>query len=393
MLQCARCAVALPPEAEWLSTTQLLDLLSNSTDCDFTCLEYKPDLAFVMYTWPYNPMRSRRQRVLVFFLFTMIVILVGCGPRPGAAERVASDPTSPADSALVVDLPALYIDYAADGVAYVGNTRLAELGVAVGRDLALLDLDAAWIARLTAANIQHVQLLNRPAGVVVLVNGVAVPSVGWNEEMLVNTALLFQALEDDASWLEALLPVAAEWGVGVVVRFPLASDAVPIPLAAASPDAEGVVAVAAAPAAAAQEAYLALIGEPPQLLIEVTYTVDGAWTVADMNATAWSQVIDAPWTRLNLPPALVQKISVAGIKMVTITSNRQGLFVTVNEQALPYLRWANGEVNQLVDLVQKLDLLGAGTQENPATAVLIETVQNLLPFLQTLEVKLIVHFP
>jgi len=323
----------------------------------------------------------------------MIVILVGCGPRPGAAERVASDPTSPADSALVVDLPALYIDYAADGVAYVGNTRLAELGVAVGRDLALLDLDAAWIARLTAANIQHVQLLNRPAGVVVLVNGVAVPSVGWNEEMLVNTALLFQALEDDASWLEALLPVAAEWGVGVVVRFPLASDAVPIPLAAASPDAEGVVAVAAAPAAAAQEAYLALIGEPPQLLIEVTYTVDGAWTVADMNATAWSQVIDAPWTRLNLPPALVQKISVAGIKMVTITSNRQGLFVTVNEQALPYLRWANGEVNQLVDLVQKLDLLGAGTQENPATAVLIETVQNLLPFLQTLEVKLIVHFP
>ncbi|MEZ4734275.1 MAG: hypothetical protein R3E79_44855 [Caldilineaceae bacterium] len=89
------------------------------------CLEYKPNLAFVMYTWPYNPMRSRRQCVLVFVLFTMIVILAGCGPRPGAAERIASDPTSPVDSALVVDLPALYIDYAADGVAYVGNKRLS----------------------------------------------------------------------------------------------------------------------------------------------------------------------------------------------------------------------------------------------------------------------------
>lgn len=306
---------------------------------------------------------------------------------------VAPATVIPPDSALVVDLPALYIDYGVNGIAYVGDTRLVELGAAFGRDLAVLDLDEAWVGRLTAANIQHVQLLNRPAGVVVLVNGVAVPSVGWNEEMLVNTALLFQALEDDASWLEALLPVAAEWGVGVVVRFPLAPDALPIPLAAAEPDTEGVVAAAAAGTPSAQEAYLALIGEPPQLLIEVTYTVDGAWTVADMNATAWSQVMDAPWTRLNLPPALVQKISVAGIKMVTITSNRQGLFVTVNEQALPYLRWANGEVNQLVDLVQKLDLLGAGTQENPATAVLIETVQNLLPFLQTLEVKLIVHFP
>lgn len=329
----------------------------------------------------------------MWFLLALVLFmgLPGCGPRPGAAGVAAAATASASDRALVVDLPALYIDYDGKGIAYLGDTRLADLGAALGRDLSRLDVGEPWVTRLMTANIQHLQLLNTPAGVVVLVNGEAMPSLGWDATMLTGTAQLFQAMGEGASLVGALLPLVPDFGLGLVVRFPLASEAVPIPLADAG-NLVGEEVIAAAGTQTAQAAYLALIGAPPELLITVDYAVDGTWTVAGMNATAWTQVVNAPWDRLTLPPALVQNASAAGIKTVTITSNHEGLFVVINAQPLPYIRWANGEINKLIDLAQQLGLLGA-LDENPNADVILATVQNLLPFVQTLEVKLVVNFP
>lgn len=341
-------------------------------------------VAYSWLTWQHN--RHPRFGAIGVAMLGLL-LMIACGPRSTTSEGIGSV----TDRVLVVDLPALYIDYAANGVAYVGSTPLADLGAAFARDLSALNVDESWIARLTAANIQHLQLLNTPTGVIVLVNGEALPSLGWDAAMLSSTAQLFQASGAEVAPVGALLPVVPEFGLGLVVRFPLAPDAVPIPVAAVAMT-EELVAAATTGAQSAQAAYLALIGAPPELLIAVDYAADGTWTVAGMNATAWTQVIDAPWDRLTLSPTVVQKASAAGIQTVTITSTRQGLFVTINEQALPYIRWADGEMNQVVDLAQQLGLLGP-LNENPHAETILTTVQNLLPFIQTLEVKLVVTFP
>ena len=94
-----------------------------------------------------------------------------------------------------------------------------------------------------------------------------------------------------------------------------------------------------------------------------------------------------------MPPPLLQKISAAGIKTMTITSNHQGVTITVNDQPLPSIRWAQGEMDRLVELTQQLGLFDSLLKENPNAAVMVDTVQKLLPFVQTLEVNLIIHFP
>ena len=211
---------------------------------------------------------------------------------------------------------------------------------------------------------------------------------------------LFYALDGNASLVEGLLPIASDLGVGLVVRFPVAPGAAVVPLGdktAIAPANETEVVAAASQgesqSQADQEAYLALIGAPPQLSLTITYTADGAWTLSHLTAQGWAEATAAPWAQLNLPTPLLQKISAASIKTMTITSNRQGATVTINDQSLPSIRWAQGEMDRLVELTQQLGLFDTLLQENPNAAVMIDTLQQLLPFVQTLEVTLTVHFP
>jgi len=156
---------------------------------------------------------------------------------------------------------------------------------------------------------------------------------------------------------------------------------------------EVVAAASQSESQTAQEAYLALIGAPPQLSLTITYTADGAWTLSHLTANGWAEATAAPWSQLTLPATLLQKLGAAGIKTMTITSNRQGATVTINDQPLPSIRWAQGEVDRLVELTQQLGLFDTLLQENPNAAVMVDTIQKLLPFAQTLEVTLTVHFP
>ena len=325
----------------------------------------------------------RTERVRLFTLLGFLLIsLAACGQRIDGGTTAATT-TAP----LVIDLPALYLDYDATGVAYIGTVKAADLGPALGVDLTRVNMTPELVGRLQAAKIQHIQLTNTPAGLQLFVNGRPVPSLVWDEATLQLSAETMAALGPNAALLRPLLPLATTLGGGLVLRFPLAPDVTPVPFVV-TPDAALLTA-----ARQTQAHYLAIIGTPPPLTITVDYGLDGSWTVDGLTGEQWADGMPLPWTRLNLSPELVQGASAAGIATLRLTANQQGLFIELNGRPLPHISWAEGELENLLALATDAELLNEALGANPHTNTLLTTIQGLLPIVTATPVTLQVNFP
>jgi hypothetical protein len=310
----------------------------------------------------------------------LALLLSGCGARLGGGALAARAPDAP----LVIDLPALTVDYHTDGTAYLGSVPAIAVGTALGVDLAPLNLTPAQVALLIDADIAAVQITNTPDALLILVNGRPLPPLRWTAESLTTTAETLQALAPPLQPLTALLPTLATLGGGVILRFPTPGAAPVDPLA--------MTTVPTSTLAADQAAYLAAIGAPPALAIEVFYAPDGRWTVDGLDATAWSALLPLPWARLNLDANTIQTLRSAGITTLTLRSDRNGLFVTVNERPLPYLSWANGELNNVIILAEEGGIFRQLLDDTPTAYSLAVTLERLLPLVQMTAVTLQVHF-
>lgn len=323
--------------------------------------------------------RSGRSVVLMSLLLVVLLVVAGCGPRATGGQLAASA----GSDQVVIDLPALVIDVQSDGSASVGGQSLAELGALIGQDLSALTFPPDTVDFLTASNIQHIQIDNTADGLLILINGQAIPSLAWDGEKLVATAEVLDILGGGVALLDKVLPMVRNLGIGVTLRFPVAAGEAPIPLVVVDDE-------VAARSLAAQQEFLAAVGTPPTFQIAVTYAPDGTWTVMDMTQAEWSQVMGmVPWEALNLPPDLVQGASAAGIKQVGLATNSEGIFISINGKTLPYIRWADGRINYVLALAERTGLLG----DDPNIAQIIDTVEALLPAVQASNVNLNVSFP
>jgi len=312
-----------------------------------------------------------------------LLAFTACGQRVDAGATA----TAAADAPLVVDLPALYLDYDLAGTAMIGSVRAVDLGSALGVDLSRLNLSQGAITQLQAANLQHLQLSNTPTGLLLLVNGRRVPSLVWDDAIVQTTATTLATLGPSAHLLGELAPLVTKLGGGIVVRFPVAPDAMPLARAATTESA------AVTAAQQTQAEYLAIVGPPPPLTVTVDYQVDGTWLVDGMSGAAWEAAMPGPWTRLNLAPGLVQGARAAGIATLVLTSNPQGLQITLNGQPLPAITWANGELENLVTLAAETGLLTRALGDNVHAASVLATIEALLPVVVTTPIELRVNFP
>ncbi|MCB0063515.1 MAG: hypothetical protein KDE19_15440 [Caldilineaceae bacterium] len=291
-----------------------------------------------------------------------------------------------ANAPLVIDLPALTVDYDRDGTAYVGSVPVAELGAVVGTDLSPLSLKADQIDWLTEAGIQSVQLTNRPDQLLLVVNGHTLPRLMWDDASLNAGAELLQkiiAQSELPTDSTALLPVIANFGGGITLRFAGESETAAMPL----------LEQPHAAATAAQAAYLDLISAPPQITIDVFYQPDGRWHVDGLDATAWEAIMPLPWERLNLDGEVMAFLQANEIREFVLRSNQQGLFLAVNGEVLPHLDWSNGELLNLITLAEEGQII-ADQFENSATVTsLVATGKRLLPLVQVTVFQLRIHFP
>jgi hypothetical protein len=320
--------------------------------------------------------------VLVSLLMVVLVLLVGCAPRATGGEIAAAAD----ESDVVVDLPALVLDVQPDGAISVGGQALTELGGGLGANLQTLTVPAETVDLLSAYNVQHIQIDNTPEGLLILVNGQPIPSLAWDGEKLVATVDVLEQFGPGVPFLAKVLPLLTNLGVGVIVRFPVAEGEDALPLEA--PDSE-----AATAARAAQEEFLAAVETPPVVHVTVAYNPDGTWTLADMGGADWSAIAPGMLDMLTMQPATIQAMSDAGINEIGLSTNADGIFISINGQTLPYITWADGRIYHLLELAEQSGMLADMTGGDPNVSAILDTVESLLPAVQATDVSLRVTFP
>lgn len=326
----------------------------------------------------------RKQFALSLFLIFVLLVVSGCGPRAGRA-----DVASLGEDAVVIDFPAIYIDFDANGTPTVGGKTVDELGTQFGQQLPTIpQLPAEQVKMLTDFNIQHIQINNSSAGLRLLVNGLQIPSLGWGPDQLANTVDTLNSfgipLPPD---LAGILPMLGNVGVGLVLRFPVQAGAEAIPV-----NVEGGMS-APAESKAAQEQYIASVGQAPVLKLAVDYNADGSWTVDGKGPEEYSKVIpDFKWDGLNMNPSMLARLTAVGVQNFTISTNPDGLFVAINGKLLPNLTWGNGEIEHTLALAEQTGLLQlAGNVPNLSD--IINQIKALLPVVQTADFSITVNLP
>ncbi len=325
---------------------------------------------------------QKRLTLWAAVLLIAALVLTGCAPRPGAGSSAA---IASADE-LVIDMPAVVVDFASDGSASIGGTPVSELGALAGVDLSTLTLPADWVNYFTLTGVQHIAVSNGADGLTVLVNGEPVPSLVWDENSLVATAETVKSLGVAVPVLEKVLPLVQKLGVGVVLRFPVQAGAEIIPF---SVEGEGT---AAMETKAAQEEFLAAVGTPPKINLPVVYAEDGSFSVGDLTDVEWTQLTGAPWYALRLDPALIQSLTASGVTSMSFETDPEGVHVSVNGKALPYISWGSGEVKHVLDLTQQMGIWEAYLP-GMNVADILATVESLLPVIQTADANISIFLP
>ena len=326
--------------------------------------------------------KRTRPRWTLPALFIAMAILTACTPRAGAGEIAASATSDD----LVLDLPTIIIDFDSEANATVAGLPLKTIAPDIAN---LLPLSAEQIQQLTAQNIQHIQLNNRANGLMLLVNGLSIPSARWNADSLMAMQTTLDALGVDQlpATVADLLPLIQQVGVAVVARFPLQDGAQALPLTNEDPN------LAATISQQARDQFLASVGRAPTVHIPVHYTEDGSWSVNGLTENEYLALLPAiPWNTLHLSRASIQALQSADISQMDIAINQEGLGVSVNGNRLPHIGWSEGELQNLIILVDQMGLLAEnGITVTPAQMQLVQ--ETLLPMIQASDINLDVRFP
>jgi hypothetical protein len=220
----------------------------------------------------------------------------------------------------------------------------------------------------------------------ILVNGQPIPSLAWDGEKLVATAEVLDQFGAGVALLDRVLPLITNLGLGVILRFPIAQGEAALPMVA--PESE-----AAATARAAQAEFLAAVGTPPVVHLTLAYAPDGTWSVADMDQETLGAMLPVSLDMLNLPAATIEQVSNAGINDITLSTNADGIFISINGKTLPYLTWADGRISHLLTLAEETGLLSSVLGDSPDMAGIIDTIESLLPAIQSTDASISVTFP
>lgn len=325
---------------------------------------------------------QKRLTLWAVMLMVAALVLSGCAPRTGAGSSAAMA----MDDELVIDLPAIVIDFDSSGAASIGGVPAADMGAMVGADLSTLSLAPDWVNYFSMTDIQHLQINNAAGGLSVLVNGQPIPSLEWDENSLVATAGALQSLGIAVPVLEKVLPLVQQLGVGVIVRFPVQAGADLIPFAVMGDGS------AAEQAKAAQSEFLAAVGAPPRINLPIVYQADGSYSVGDLTDEEWTALTGVPWSTLRLDAATLDGLSASGVTSMALGTDKDGIHVSINGNALPSIGWSNGEVQHVLNLAGQMGLWEAA-MPGVEMGDMLATVESLLPVVQTTNANISVYLP
>lgn len=130
----------------------------------------------------------------------------------------------------------IHADYDEKGIPSILSVSTRDLEKALGANLRQWELSPSAVEGMVDAGIQHFMVRTTPEGLMIWVNGEALPYIVWSDEYLKNGAELYGQLypwDQYAPYREAmkvLLPVLDDIDAELALRFPLAPNAESIPL-------------------------------------------------------------------------------------------------------------------------------------------------------------------
>lgn len=301
--------------------------------------------------------KTKKRSLFLTLLLVAGLALAGCAPRPGAGTAAAGS------DALSIDLPAILVEYDAEGQASLLGMPVGELGAALGADLSALSLGKETLDKFTTAKIQNLQINNQPNVLRIYMNGQPLPAIIWNEEAMTALADTLTGMGTDASMLSTLTPLLPNLGVGLALKMPVPSGQNEIPLNTAGVKLDSATALKSFDAAKAAVSNINLV---------ITYAADGTPTIEGI-APFMLNMIGLNPAALALPADQLESIAGQGIQSLGIKTVQGGLLLQLNGNALPYLQWSNAnEITNLLSL--------AGAFAGPEMAGQLQQLQLIFNF-------------
>jgi hypothetical protein len=341
-------------------------------------------------------MQHRRLALLLTALLIFTLVLSACGPRPQQGELAQSA----TDDTLVVDLPAVYIDYDETGQATISGASVAALGALLGQDLSSLNRSPEAIQKLTDAGVQNMFVNLTPAGVSMYANGNPMLSLAWTPESLASLGNVLGAMPDPTmQQVQGLVPLLSNMSLGIVMRFPHEGEELPL-VAEVEADPQGILAEATRNAPAALQAVLPenmqgmagllgglLAGLPP---LTITFDANGAGTLTGLAPFIASQI---PPGAIAMPADTLTQLQDLGITQLQIKNSPEGLDIAVNGEALPSLRWDRNEMKTMRDIGVNAGGLQALANLDQGTLDTLKTVFDAMPILQAAKLDVTINIP
>jgi len=182
---------------------------------------------------PYASLIHRLLPILQQLEFSIVFkfpLKEGAESIPLRAEAETPKPHEAKPSALAVHFELTYDE---EGVPSIFGLSAKDLQALTGVDLSTLYLNEPTVALLTSSNIQHIALETAPDGLFVYVNGMNLPHLAWDKDILANTADLYEQMNPGSPFTEFVRQIAsllAGSDINVIAKFPLQPGAEPIPL-------------------------------------------------------------------------------------------------------------------------------------------------------------------
>ena len=345
-----------------------------------------------------------QKRVTFWAVLSLVIAFVfsGCTARIDGGSMVERGPDE-----FYIDLPPLVIDYSSDGTATIGELShmvvgnveqppgmiyVPDPGVRLGLATILygLSLPPMWVQHFTASNLQHLRVANGDEGILLFANGQRIPSLVWEEESLAATGDAVAALGLGVPALNKVLPLVRNFNLGVVLRFPVQEGVELIPLSGAEESEEVTMA-----RMLQQQVLETFGGSLPTIDIPILYHADGSWTLGELSDVDWTVLTSTPFYALRLPPDLISGLTSSGIYTVTLTTDPDGIHISLNGIGLPYLSWGSGEVQNVLALSKQLGVFDSVSALLPGAdmASVLSLVENLLPIIQATSANITIYLP
>ncbi len=144
----------------------------------------------------------------------------------GVAKNLTVSPTKDPASA-IIKFEVKFDENGLPGIMGVSAKDLQAMGMG-----GVSGLSPDMIQKLQKGNLQFMELRTRPDGTYIYVNGEPLPKLIWDSQLLANLVEVYAKVSPEAPLLpliESMAPYMDRADVGILLHFPLAAGAAPIP--------------------------------------------------------------------------------------------------------------------------------------------------------------------